>query len=121
MLLGLRLGSRTLERLNQTLGGYATPFRATIGTPPADEEGPLLVVTADGKGVPMRGPAEPGPKPHHRRTKGQKANKKQMSCVGAVYRIEPFVRKPEDVLTRCSATRRRSRGQDRSTSTSRRR
>ena len=59
MLLGLRLGSRTLEQLNQTLGGYATPFRATIETPPAEEEGPLLVVTADGKGVPMRRPAEP--------------------------------------------------------------
>ncbi len=37
MLLGLRLGSRTLEQLNQTLGGYATPFRATIETPPAKE------------------------------------------------------------------------------------
>ena len=79
MLLGLRLGSRTLEQLNQAVAAYATPFRATIETPPVEEEGPLLVVTADGKGVPMRRPAEPGPKPHHRRTKGQKANKKQMS------------------------------------------
>src|SRR5438094_9056909 len=97
MLLGLRLGSRTLEQLNQTLGAYATPFRATIETPSADEEGPLLVVTADGKGVPMRRPAAPGPKPHHRRTKGEKANKKQMACVGAVYSIEPFVRKPQNI------------------------
>ena len=61
--------------------------------PAVTEEGPLLVVTADGKGVPMRRP-EPDdvPKPHHRRTKGEKANKKQMACVGAVYSIEPFVR-----------------------------
>ena len=71
MLLGLRLGSRTLEQLNQTVAAYASPFRATIETPPAEEEDPLLVVTADGKGVPMRRPAEPGPKPHHRRTKGE--------------------------------------------------
>ena len=98
MLLGLRLGSRTLEPLNQTVAAHATPFRATIETPPAEEEGPLLVVTADGKGVPMRRPAEPGPKPHHRRTKGQKANKKQMACVGAVYSTQPFVRKAEDIL-----------------------
>jgi hypothetical protein len=98
MLLGLRLGSRTLEQLNQTVATYATPFRATVETPSAEEEGPLLVVTADGKGVPMRRPAEPGPKPHHRRTKGEKANKKQMACVGAVYSIDPFVRKPEDIL-----------------------
>jgi hypothetical protein len=38
--------------------------------PPPDEEGPLLVVTADGKGVPMRRPPQDGPRPHHRRTKG---------------------------------------------------
>src|SRR5881227_2293067 len=80
------------------LGAYATPFRATIETPSADEEGPWLVVTADGKGVPMRRPAEPGPKPHHGRAKGEKANKKQMACVGAVYSIEPFVRTAEDLL-----------------------
>jgi hypothetical protein len=55
-------------------------------------------VTADGKGVPMRRPPQGGPRPHHRRTKGQKANKKQMACVGAVYSIEPFVRKAEDIL-----------------------
>src|SRR5881227_1189143 len=80
------------------LGAYATPFRATIETPSADEEGPWLVVTADGKGVPMRRPPKEGPKPHHRRTKGEKANKKQMACVGAVYTIEPFVRSADDIL-----------------------
>jgi hypothetical protein len=37
--------------------------------------------------------------PHgKRRTKGQKANKKQMSYVGAVYTIDRFVRTAEDVL-----------------------
>ena len=57
-----------------------------------------MVVTADGKGVPMRRPPQEGPRPHHRRTKGEKANKKQMACVGAVYTIEPFVRKADDIL-----------------------
>jgi hypothetical protein len=100
MLLGLRLGSRTLEQMNQTMAGFATAFRASIEPPPAEEEGPILVVTADGKGVPMRRPveAEAPSKPHHRRTKGEKANKKQMACVGAVYSIEPFVRTADDIL-----------------------
>jgi hypothetical protein len=97
-LLGLRLGSRTLEKMNQDVAGFATAFRASIDPPPADEEGPILVVTADGKGVPMRRPPEAEPKPRHRRTKGEKANKKQMACVGAVYSIEPFVRTADDVL-----------------------
>jgi hypothetical protein len=97
-LLGLRLGSRTLEQMNQGLAGFVIPFRDAVEPPPASEEGPILVVTADGKGVPMRRPAQEGPRRHHRRTKGEKANKKQMACVGAVYSIEPFVRTADDIL-----------------------
>ncbi len=46
----------------------------------------------------MHRPEEDGPRPHHRRAKGEKANKKQMACVGAVSRIKPFVRKAEDII-----------------------
>jgi hypothetical protein len=101
MLLGLRLGTRALEQMNRAVASYARSFQDTLEPPPAIEEGPLMVVTADGKGVPMRRPEaeeEEGPKPHHRRGKGEKANKKRMACVGAVYSIEPFVRKAEDII-----------------------
>jgi hypothetical protein len=98
MLLGLKPGSRTLEHMSRTVAGYAPAFRDTLLSPPPEEEGSLLVVTADGKGVPMRRPPQEGPKPHHRRTKGQKANQKQMARVGAIYTIEPFVRSADDIL-----------------------
>jgi hypothetical protein len=98
MLLGLRLGRRTLEQMNQDVAGYAAAFREAIEPPPLQEEGPLLVVTADGKGVPMRRPPQDGPKPHHRPTKGEKRNKKQMACAGAVYGISPFVRTADEIL-----------------------
>src|SRR5690349_1828220 len=98
MLLGLRLGTRALEGMNRAVAEYAPAFQASLEVPPPAEEGPLLVVTADGKGVPMRRPPQDGPRPHHRRTKGEKANKKQMACVGAVYSIEPFVRTAEDII-----------------------
>jgi hypothetical protein len=98
MLLGLSLGSRTLEQMNRDVAESATPFRESIAPPPPQEEGPLLVVTADGKGVPMRKPPQDSPKPHHRPTKGEKRNKKQMACVGAVYSIDPFVRTADDIL-----------------------
>ena len=99
MLLGLRLGTRALEQMNRAVAGYAPSFQDSLEPPPGCEEGPLMVVTADGKGVPMRRPEEEdGPKPHHRRTKGEKANKKRMACVGAVYSIDPFVRKAEDII-----------------------
>jgi hypothetical protein len=99
MLLGLRVGVRALEQMNRVVAGQAPSFQNSLEPPPTCEEGPLMVVTADGKGVPMRRP-EPDdtPKPHHRRTKGEKANKKRMACVGAVYSIKPFVRKAEDII-----------------------
>jgi hypothetical protein len=97
-LLGLRLYPRTLEHMNQVVAEFATPFRESIDPPPADEEEALLIVTADGKGVPMRRPEQGAPKPHHRRMPGEKANKKQMACVGAVYTIEPFVRTADDIV-----------------------
>jgi hypothetical protein len=101
MLLGLRLGTRALEQMNRVVASHALSFQDALETPPACEEGPLMIVTADGKGVPMRRPEaeeEAGPKPHHRRGPGEKANKKRMACVGAVYSIEPFVRKAEDII-----------------------
>jgi hypothetical protein len=99
MLLGLRLGTRALEQMNRAVAGDAPSFQASLEPPPACEEGPLMVVTADGKGVPMRRPEEgDGRRPHHRRTKGEKANKKRMACVGAVYSVDPFVRRAEDII-----------------------
>ncbi len=99
MLLGLRVGARALEQMNRVVAGHAPSFQGSLEPPLASEEGPLMVVTADGKGVPMRRPEpEDGPKPHHRRTKGEKANKKRMACVGAVDSIDPFVRKAEDII-----------------------
>lgn len=99
MLLGLSLGIRALEQINHTVAESAPAFRDQVEPPPAAEKGPILVVTADGKGVSMRRPeAKAEPQPHHRRTKGEKANKKQMACVGAVYSIAPFVREPSSIV-----------------------
>lgn len=97
-LLGVAPSVRAAELMNRQMAEFAPSFRSDQPVPPADEEGELVVVTADGKGVPMRRKGEQ-PRTHgQRRTKGQKANKKQMSYVGAVYTIDPFVRTPDDVL-----------------------
>jgi len=83
-LLGVAPSVRAAEVMNRQLATFAPSFRMNQPPPPADEEGELLVFTADGKGVPMRRPCAEK-RPHgQRRTKGQKANKKQMSYVGAV-------------------------------------
>jgi hypothetical protein len=62
--------------MSREVAGDAPAFQDSLPVPPPKEEGPLMVVTADGKGVPMRRPPQDGPRPHHRRTKGEKANKK---------------------------------------------
>jgi hypothetical protein len=55
------------------------------------------VSSADGKGVVMRRELdEPAPKAH--RTKGDKASRKEMAIVGAVYTVDRFVRTPEQMV-----------------------
>lgn len=93
--LGLGQSVRSLEQMNLEMARQVDSFFESQPAPPAEEQGAIVVLTSDGKGVPMRKdePAKSG-----RRKKGQKANKKRMACVGAVYTIEPFVRTADDVV-----------------------
>jgi len=97
--LGLGQSVRSLEQMNESMAQDVEAFRSSAPKPPAREEGAILVLTADGKGVPMRrDDRQDAPPVRGRRTKGQKANKKRMACVGAVYTVDPFVRTAEDVV-----------------------
>jgi hypothetical protein len=98
MLLGLSPSERAAEVMSQRIAQHAESFRAHAASPPPQEEGSILVVTADGKGVPMRRPIEERVRTAPRRGKGEKANKKQMAYVGAVYSIAPFERTADDVV-----------------------
>ena len=97
-MLGLSLSVHSAEETNQRLAGPVEQFRLQQPVPSASEEAEILVVTADGKGVPMRRPIEERARHGVRRRKGEKANKKQMAAVGAVYSIAPFVRTPDEVI-----------------------
>ena len=56
--LGTTVSVRTAEGMNREMAEYSEGYRRSQGTPsPEDDEG-ILVVTADGKGVPMRRPLE---------------------------------------------------------------
>jgi hypothetical protein len=98
-MLGIRFSVRTLEHMNRQMGASVEGFQRSRQAPPREEEGAILVVAADGKGVPMRRDASERPTgDRKRRSKGEKANKKREACVGAVYTIEPFVRTPEEIV-----------------------
>jgi hypothetical protein len=87
----------SLEGMNQQMAQDVGWFRDTQGTPPAAEEGQIVVVTADCKGIVMRGQATPtvcgGARPA-----GQRVNGKRMATVGAVYTVDPYVRTAADVV-----------------------
>lgn len=97
-LLGIKPSVRSVEDMNRTLAESAATFLNHRPTPPATDEGELVVLTADGKGVVMRRPPveEPRSSPHPQAK--AKTGKKQMAYVGACYTIGRFVRTPDQVI-----------------------
>jgi hypothetical protein len=94
---GLKQSVDSLEQMNQHMAQAATPFRLNQPVPPAEEEGELFVAQGDGKGIVMRREAEePFPKAHL--GKGEKASRKRMATVGAVYSVDRHVRTPLQVV-----------------------
>jgi hypothetical protein len=99
-ILGFQQSVHSLERSQREAAGEVEAFWQEQPLPPPAEEGPLLVCSADGKGVPMRqesdaGSSGPGPGQAH---KGPRPGGKKMALIGAVYTIAPFVRTPQEVL-----------------------
>jgi hypothetical protein len=97
-ILGLGQHVESLERLSRQAAVQVEPFRRCLPVPPAAEEGELLVQSADGKGVPMRRPADAPPIRGHDRRRGPKKDRKKMAIVGAAYTVDRHVRTPEQVL-----------------------
>ena len=87
----------TLEHTNQQMAAAAPVFRESQGPVDLSKEGKILVVTEDNKGIPMVRPVEEKPAGAHR-TKGEKANKKQMACIGCVYSVDRHERTPEELV-----------------------
>jgi hypothetical protein len=104
---GMTIGKRQVE---QMAARAARDFDDFYARREADEDstGDLLVLTFDGKGVPMRredlrpetrAAAEATPRRLHTRlTKGEKRHRKRMAQVAAIYTVAPYVRTPADVV-----------------------
>lgn len=87
----------SLEHMNVQMAERVDAYRENRPVPAAASEGALLVVSGDCKGVVMRR-EEDDPAPAAHRTKGEKASKKQMATVAAVYTVDPHLRTAEDVV-----------------------
>ena len=97
-ILGLRQHVDNLERMSRHLARDAETFAWSYAAPPAAEEGELLVESADGKGVPIRRPADAPPIQDHQHQRGPKPDRKRMATLGAVYSVDRFVRTPAEVV-----------------------
>jgi hypothetical protein len=87
----------SLERMNLKMAETVRPFRDARPAPEPETEGAFCVVSADGKGVPIRRPVPEKPIHAHDREQEPKTNRKKMAVVGTVYTIDPLVRSPEEV------------------------
>jgi hypothetical protein len=109
---GLAIGKRQVEELAVRAAVDFESFYASVARSPdeadEDDNDDVLVLSADGKGIVMRQDAlraqtakaaqRASPKLKTRLSKGEKANRKRIAEVGAVYEVEPAPRTPEDVL-----------------------
>lgn len=94
------------RQLQQVLVEAAQDFEAFYEerrpkSPKSEETGQLLVVGVDCKGVPKRRTSQEAQELRgKRRGKGEKKSKKKMATVASVHTTQPFVRTPEQVLSR---------------------
>lgn len=91
-----RLSVDTLERVSRRMGERAGEFLDNLEPPPADEEGMLLVQTADGKGVPIvRDDAQ---RVKSFEEKSQRPGNRRMATLASVYSVDRYVRTPEQIV-----------------------
>jgi hypothetical protein len=90
-----KLSVDVLEDINHALGEQADRFLDQLPTPPAREEGELLVLTADGKGVPLvRQDAQQVPA----FDKKERPGNRRMATLGCVYTVQRHVRTPAQIV-----------------------
>jgi hypothetical protein len=103
-----RQAEELCQRAAQDFEAFYAQRRAQPQTPPADASGTLVVLSTDGKGVPMRKEAlraqtrkaaeGTAHKLRTRLSKGEKRHRKRMATVAAVYSIAPYVRRADDIV-----------------------
>jgi hypothetical protein len=90
-----QLSVDVLEDINRAMGQQADRYLEALPVPSADDEGELLVTTADGKGVPLvREDALHVPA----FDKKERPGNRRMATLGCVYTVDRHVRTPEQIV-----------------------
>jgi hypothetical protein len=92
---GQKLSVDVLEDISRAMGEQADGFLEQLPTPPTQEEGTLLVTTADAKGVPLvQEDAQKVPA----FDKKERPGNRRMATLGCVYTVDRYVRTPEQIV-----------------------
>lgn len=92
---GQTISVHSLERINQNLADPAEEFLFGLPIPAAADEGEVLVVSGDGKGIPM---VRESAAPHAAFEKREHPGNRQMATLATVYSVDRFVRTPEQIV-----------------------
>lgn len=88
-ILGFKQSVASLEAMTRTLGGAVAGYEAARAAPAPATGQQIVVLSADGKGVPLRKPANAPAIAAHDHARGPKPNRKKVAVLGAAYQIEP--------------------------------
>jgi len=91
-----RLSVDTLEQASRRRGAAAGEFLDTLAPPPPDEEGELLVQTADGQGAPLV--TADAAKVKSFEDRPQRPGNRRMATLAGVYSVDRHVRTPEEIV-----------------------
>ena len=97
-ILGLKQSVARLEAMTRTLAGAVAGYEAARPTPVPATGQQIVVLSADGKGVPLRKPADAPAIAAHDHARGPKPDRKKMAIVGGAYQIEPHPRTAAAVM-----------------------
>lgn len=91
-----RLSVDTLEKISQKMGAAADAYMLERAAPPRSDEGRILVVTADGKGIPLvKSEAQ---KLRAFEERSLRPGNRCMATVCSVYSVDPYHRTAEDIV-----------------------
>jgi hypothetical protein len=97
-MLGLKQSVASLEQMTRTMAEAVEGFWAEQSPAPAARAEQVVVLSADGKGVPMRKPATAPSIAAHQHQQGPKPGRKKRAVVGTVYQVDRYRRTPEEVV-----------------------
>lgn len=93
---GLVIPKKSLQDSMAEQAAHVGAYYAQQVAPEIGEEDTILVVTADGKGIPMT--RQDSPPPEARRRRGQQKTAKKEATVAALYTISAYNRSSDDII-----------------------